>query len=65
MKVPGQEQWDKIAEKNSEMFKKQIKRVLGRENHELKSKIDYKNHIKDKLDQWSFFDSNINNNLVE
>ena len=32
---------------------------------QLNSKIDYKNHITQKLNKWSFFDSNMNNNLVE
>ena len=44
----------------------ELNKILGGSDHpDLRSKIDYKNHIKNRLDQWSFFDSNINNNLVE
>ena len=45
-------------------MKNHLNKAIGG-SPDLKSKIDFKNHINDKLNQWTFFDSNINNNLVE
>lgn len=46
---------------NSTMPYERDSDVLPRMN----SKVDVKNHIAEKIQKWSFFDSNMNNNLVE
>lgn len=65
IKVKDSDKVKNTVSKHSDKLKNQVNNLLNSESQQLKSKIDYKNHITQKLNQWSFFDSNINNNLVE